>query len=370
METITLHSVMYQPMVRSRVERRTGSHMGRRGFVKWLLGGIVLLFGGIGVWLKELFRTTPRETAGPAASPSPSPSAEPAPTEPPVKEKGKLLLSLFLFSDMHISVSEASMSAKLRTALKDVTALDEKTDAIVFGGDLTDFGRDSDYKLLRSILNEYKLPPLYGNMGNHDYYDIWLNKDGSFSTETMPNGKTDEMARKRFREFLKQEKHYGDVWLGGVHLIMISQDLYVQEKADVGEGAWYTDEQLAWLRHTLEPHADGSPALIFIHQPLPAAGTDGGTHRLIRANEFRAILKPYPNVFVFSGHTHQDLNGGTHYTKESFHWLVNASVGRTRGGTKSQGMYIQVYEGAVVVRGREFSDQTWISAAHWELPLV
>jgi 3',5'-cyclic-AMP phosphodiesterase len=344
--------------------------MNRRGFVKWLLGGSILLFGGLWIWLKDLFGPASSVETAAFPSSSPSPTAEPAPTPAPVKEKGKLLLSFFLFSDMHVSVSEATMSAKLRSALDDVTSLEDRTEAIVFGGDLTDFGRDSDYKLLRSILNEYKLPPLYGNMGNHDYYDIWLNKDGAFSTETMPNGKTDEMARKRFREFLKQDKHYGDVWINGVHLILVSQDLYVQEKGDVGEGAWYTDEQLNWLKKTMEPHADGSPALVFIHQPLPAAGTDGATHRLIRAIDFRAILKPYPNVFVFSGHTHQDLNGGTHYTKEAFHWFVNASVGRTRGGTKSQGMYIQVYEGAVVARGREFSDKTWISAAQWDIPLV
>lgn len=325
------------------------------------------------MWLKNLFDPEPtRQTEAVTASPSPVPSNTPEPsnTPAPVKEKGSLLLSVFLFSDMHISVSENDMSRKLRLALNDVTSMKEKTEAIIFGGDLTDFGRDSDYKLLRSILNEYKLPPLYGNMGNHDYYDIWLNRNGAFSTETMPNGKTDEMARKRFRDFFKQEKHYGDVWLNGVHLILVSQDLYVQEKSDVGEGAWYTDEQLSWLKKTMEPHADGSPALVFIHQPLPAVGTDGATHRLIRANDFRAILKPYPNVFVFSGHTHQDLTTGNHYNKESFHWFVNASVGRTRGGSKAQGMNIQVYEGAVVVKGREFSDQTWIDAADWDIPLA
>lgn len=349
--------------------------MSRRGFVKWLLGGIVFLFGGLWIMLQKLLEAG---TSHPASAPAPSPSASAAPsaspsaTPQPAKEKGKLLLSMFLFSDMHISVDEDMMSRKLRMALDDVTTMDGKPEAIVFGGDLTDFGRDSDYNLLGRILKEYKLPPLYGNMGNHDYYNIWLNKDGQFSTATMPNGKTDEQARKRFRDFLGLDKHYHDEWINGVHLIMVSQDLYVQEKGDVGEGAWYTDEQLDWLKQTLEPHADGRPALVFIHQPLPPAGTDGGTHRLIRAKDFRTILAPYPNVFVFSGHTHQDLGGGTHYTKETFHWFTNASVGRTRGGstTKAQGMYIQVYEGAVAVKGREFSEKAWIPAADWEVPLV
>jgi 3',5'-cyclic-AMP phosphodiesterase len=347
--------------------------MTRRGFVKWLIGAIVLLTGGTWVWMRKLLEQDRSEQAAvPAASSGAEPSPAPTQTPPPIKEKGKLLLSLFLFSDMHISVGEDSMSKKLRQALDDMTSMNEKTDALVFGGDLTDFGRDSDYNLLRRILNEYKLPPMYANMGNHDYYSIWLDQEGQFKTDTMPNGKTDEQSRKRFRDFMKTEKHYQDAWVNGVHLIMVSQDLYVQEKADVGEGAWYTDEQLAWLKKVLEPHADGSPALVFIHQPLPPEGTDGGTHRLIRAIQFREILKPYPNVFVFSGHTHVDLSSGSHYSKETFHWFTNASVGRTRGGTGSQaqGMFVQVYEGAVVVKGREFSQKAWIPQADWDLPLV
>lgn len=344
--------------------------MNRRGFIKWLLAGLALLFGA-GSWLvRRLTEGSP--AAAPAAEPtaasSPAPSTPtPSPT-PEIREKGKLLLSVFLLSDIHMIDSQPIID-KLHKALKDVTTLPEKSDTIVLGGDLTTYARESDYKLLRSTFNQYKLPPMYGNMGNHEYYDIWIDKNGGWSTETMPNGKTDAQARKRFMDFMGMEKPYGDAWVNGVHLIMLSQDTYVQEKSDVGEGAWYSDGQLQWLAETLKPHADGSPALVFIHQPLPAVGSDGGTHRLIRAIAFRDILRPYSNLFVFSGHTHQDLNLPNRYTKETFHWFMNASVGKTRGEL-SQGLYIQVYEGAVTIRGREFTDSTWIAVADWDIPLV
>ncbi|WJH37304.1 metallophosphoesterase [Paenibacillus sp. CC-CFT747] len=347
--------------------------MTRREFIKWLAGASVLLGGGW-LWLGQkpgtpgpaaeeaLAEAAPGETA-----PAPSPSPSPVPQGP-----GELLASFFLFSDMHISAGEASMSDKLKLALDDVTGFESPVEAIVFGGDLTDFGRDSDYRVLRSILDRYKLPKLYGNMGNHDYYDIWLTKDGQFSTETMPNGKTDAMARQRFQKFLGMDKAYGDAWVNGVHLILVSQEAYVQERSDVGEGAWYSDEQLEWLRRTMEEHKDGKPALVFIHQPFPAVGSDGRTHQLIRANEFRAILKPYKNVFVFSGHTHRSFNGENHYNRhENLHWFNNASVGRTRSAAPnsnvSQGMYIQVYENEIAVRGREFSTREWIDGAGWQV---
>jgi 3',5'-cyclic-AMP phosphodiesterase len=349
--------------------------MNRRSFVKWLLAGFALLFGAGSMWFRKLFEQDGTgdplgdiPSAPPSSEPIPTPAASPSPSAPPAREKGQLLLSLFLLSDIHMIDSKPIID-KVHKALKDVSSIPEKSDVIVLGGDLTTYARDSDYKLLRDAFNKYKLPPMYGNMGNHEFYDIWIDKNGGWSTETMPNGKTDQQARDRFQRFMGIEKPYTDAWVNGVHLILLSQEPYVQEKPDVQEGAWYSDEQLAWLKKTLEPHADGSPALVFIHQPLPNIGSDGGNHRLIRANAFREILKPYPNLFVFSGHTHQDLNQPGRYVKETFHWFMNGSVGKTRGEL-SQGLYIQVYEGAVAIRGREFTDSTWIAPADWEIPLA
>jgi Icc protein len=288
------------------------------------------------------------------------------------------LVALFLLSDMHITEGAPTMSDKLHFALQDITNWDRKLDAVVLGGDLTDLGQLSDYLLLKKILNQYELPQIYGNMGNHDYYDIWFTPKGEFSTETMPNGKNDAMSRQRFQNFLAYgDLPYLDAWVNGVHLIMVSQEAYVQERPEVGEGAWYSDEQLNWLRDIMTYHVDGTPALVFIHQPLPSPGSDGRTHQLIRANEFRDILKPYKNVFVLSGHTHRSFVNENHYnTENSFHWFNNASVGRTRNvlpGQESetaQGMYIEVYAHQVIVRGREFTNRTWIDNASWTIPLL
>ncbi|MFZ5823656.1 MAG: metallophosphoesterase family protein [Bacillota bacterium] len=191
----------------------------------------------------------------------------------------------------------------------------------------------------------------------------------------MPNGKTDGQSRERFMRFMGYDRPYHDLWINGVHLIMLSQEAYVQERPEVGEGAWYSDEQLAWLRETMKPHADGRPALLFIHQPLPPDGEDGGQHRVIRAREFRAILEPYRNVFVLSGHTHRSLETEGRYVRHAtFHWFSNASVGKTRGAASVaapvQGLYVQVYPDQVVVLGREFSNGTWIKGAEWTVPLV
>jgi 3',5'-cyclic-AMP phosphodiesterase len=351
--------------------------MTRRAFLKWML----LIVAGLAAGSAALLRLFGRKAEpGPVAdttpasqTPQPTPQATPAPRDLTVP-----LFSMFLLSDAHINQDTKKEAEYVKRALQDMLKLGSPVDSIVFGGDLTDYGRDGDYKLFEETLKSIKLPPVHGNMGNHDYYNIWIDKNGQFNREAMPNGKTDAMSREKFQKALGYSKPYHDVWVNDVHMIMVSQEAYVQERPEVGEGAWYSDEQLQWLRNIMEQHKDGRPALVFIHQPLPAAGKDGGTHSVIRANAFREILKPYPNTFVFSGHSHRDFEFiEDHYFKESFHWFTNSSVSRVLNRRyqpehpdRSQGMYIQVFADRVELKGREFSSSTWIEGAQWTVPLV
>ncbi|MFB0844389.1 hypothetical protein [Paenibacillus oleatilyticus] len=57
------------------------------------------------------------------------------------------------------------MEKKLHLALKDICSFESDVDAIMLGGDLTDFGRTIEYKRLKAIMDAYKLPPVYANMG-------------------------------------------------------------------------------------------------------------------------------------------------------------------------------------------------------------
>ncbi|NHN31422.1 metallophosphoesterase family protein [Paenibacillus agricola] len=338
----------------------------RRQFIKRMLASLAVLAGGGLVWKQWLEPSHPMQGV-----PTPIAALESL-TEDELSNKP--LLSFFLLSDLHISDGIAIMTDKLHAALKDVSNFESPVEFIVLGGDLTDMGRETDYKLLRQVLSGYKLPPLYANMGNHDYYDIWIDKNGDFARETMPNGKTDTMAKERFMKFFGYKDHpYMDFWAGDSHMIIMSQEVYVGDKPEVGEGAWYSDAQLAWLENIMKQHEEGKPAFVFIHQPLPAPDMDGRPHQMIRAREFRAILKPYRNVFVLSGHTHRNFATESHYNQEnSFHWFNNASVGKTRSAGNNdvaQGMYVQIYPNEVVVRGREFSDRSWIEQAHYKVSL-
>ncbi|MEF3304674.1 metallophosphoesterase [Paenibacillus sp. GYB003] len=349
--------------------------MSRRQFIKLLISMLTVAIASIaGLW--RWLGGAPGKSEPPGRPLAHAPGAPPPDSADSSVVSAEPLLSFMVLSDTHVNGAFAEQSDKLRKALGDVAAFEPKIDALLITGDITDAGSESDYREYDKIVKEFKtIPPIHANMGNHDYYGIWIDKDGQWNKDAMPNGKSDALSRKLFQDRFGLERVYHDFYVNGYHIIMLSQETYVQEKPEVGEGAWYSDEQLDWFRKALEPHRDGSPVFVMIHQPLPAAGQDGGSGQLIRAKEFRAILEPYKNAFVFSGHRHQNFRSGQHYTPETFHWFHNASVGRTRpapgdGAATSQGLFVQVYADRVELRAREFMDRSWIEEGSWTVPLA
>ncbi|NOU93865.1 phosphohydrolase [Paenibacillus sp. LMG 31456] len=354
--------------------------MSRRAFIRWMLGLIVMISAATTGLVKLLQRSIESQNVVKAKS---DPEAALPQQEPPANKATTVddkspLFSFMLLSDLHISVYDPNTIKHMKEALEDIKKFESPIDAIVLTGDLTDYGGDDGYAELKKLLSAYKLPPLYANMGNHDYYDIWIDKKGAFNKDTVPNGKTDWQARERFQKFFKVDKTYQTAVTKGFPLIMLSQEAYVQEKPEVLEGAWYSDEQMDWFKEQLAKY-NGKPMFVMTHQPLPPIGSDGGTHQLIRAKKFRELLKHYKNVFVFCGHRHQDFQNGTeHYVKETFHYFHNSSVGRVLGRNfqsdatkdKSQGLYVQVFNDHVLVRGREFSNRSWLKEADWNIKLT
>jgi len=358
--------------------------MTRRSFLKMLLALLGVISGGA-LWsqLRKVLPGGAQEAAAPAATTTPVPSSKPNPQASPEGSSpvpsAKLLMSFAILSDLHINADDAATSNALKQALRDVTSGDYKSDALMLTGDVTDYGRDADYKQLLSVLKSVQLPQTYANMGNHDYYDIWLNASGQFDEKAMPNGKTDAMATARFNKAFGYKKPYNDVWIGDCHFILLSMEAYVQEKPQYGEGAWYSDEQMAWFKAKMAEHKKGKLAFVMIHQPLPSAGRKGGNHTLVRADEFYDIVRPYQDVFVFCGHRHLDLeNRSPHYVQETntLHQFHNSSVLRVMEANyqivdkqKSQGMHVEVYEDRVRVRGRDLTNGKWIKDADWTVQL-
>ena len=272
---------------------------------------------------------------------------------------------------MHIGSKNGAKHFKLM--LSEAIKLYPNGAPIYVAGDVTDNGYESQYIQLISLFNEVMAEnnadgskyPLFLAIGNHDYPSA---QTYFLSYATLPDGShpTDTCY---------------DFWLNGYHYIFLGGD-----NAN-GLHASFTQETLTWLDETLAECRDASrPTFIFLHQPLyntvsgslPGEGWSGVTNEA----EFKAVISKYPEIVMFNGHTHWELNSrgnifeGTsdlpihifNCASVSYLWSgFNIVTGEEMYG--SHGYAVELYDGKVVVKGRDFVNGEWISSAQYCIEL-
>ena len=116
---------------------------------------------------------------------------------------------------------------------------------------------------------------------------------------------------------------------------------------------------------------------MFLHQGLidTVAGTYEyqGWHGIDRAEEFAAILKDYPEVILFSGHSHWEMNSASNmkerddklptiFNTASVAYLWSDAQATIEG---AQGYFVKVYKDKVLVLGRDFDNEQWLASAQY-----
>ena len=161
----------------------------------------------------------------------------------------------------------------------------------------------------RNTLAEINYPTQFFNtMGNHD-------NDGA----TPCNADTDFNATTKYRKAFGPT--YYSVNIGKVHYVMLDNIHYINKpggkkaKGIVGSRNYihdFTPEQLAWLKKDLELITDKStPIVIGVHAPIYRYknGMKGKINISLSepsASEFTALLRPFQNVHILSGHAHRN----------------------------------------------------------------
>lgn len=331
----------------------------RRAFLKCLVGLGVGLLLWQNVILPQTTISNSTRTTNPKQQWTKNPQAK---------------LSFVVVSDIHIARLNAirNFSATLNDNYN------SKPDAMVVVGDLGD-GLSRDYSTLNNELAEHKIEinyPIYWTIGNHEFYGAFY-KYGLWSPRTFPNRETDATAIDRFLKLANRDKVYGDTWVNDYHFIFLGSEKSRMSDTSYTDAAFLSDTQLDWLQNALKNNEQPPrPIFVFLHQPIPYT-TLGGLQQgsVIRWQKLNAILSQHPEVILFNGHTHYELDYRNMVSKASFTIVNSSSLANPIDRNKkpimnsAPGLVVEVYNEKVVIKGRDFLKQDWISAAKITKPL-
>ena len=193
-------------------------------------------------------------------------------------------------SDLHIkapgklSYRVVDCAAMLERCIEEVLRLPQRPDAIVFTGDLADFGRPEEYAHLRQLLAPLPMP-YYLLPGNHD------------ERSTLRQAFADHA-------YLRQWEPYIQYAIDDWPLRIVAIDTVIP-----GEGGGrLDDERLAWLDRTLGG-APKKPTVVVMHHPPFTTLIGHMDHVGLEGSEALArVIARHPQVErVLCGHLHRPI---------------------------------------------------------------
>lgn len=209
--------------------------------------------------------------------------------EPPeLPEDFEPVLRFTVCSDIHLDGNSDSSNAKRFRKLFDQSYKYSEAhetynnlDAVMVCGDMTEWGREEEYKVFNEIISEKcrSETQMLVCMGNHEFIEA-REIEGVDSFEN-------------FYKYVSEETETHTV-INGYHFIGIS---YADKSENFGDKIKWLDEQLK-IATSVDKN---KPVFVFQH-PHPTLTVYGSIHW--GDIGIRSVLEKYPQVVDFSGHSH------------------------------------------------------------------
>jgi predicted MPP superfamily phosphohydrolase len=291
----------------------------------------------------------------------------PVHADAPPAETNVLKLQFPVISDVHIENQRHKNN--LKRALEDYKKIAPAYKAIAVVGDITQRGTASQYDDFMSIMNTNTNPGAEKviAIGNHEFFERSNTSQGII---------TDNMILDRFKQKTGMPGVYYDKWVNGYHFITLGSEGPGKDVEANMDFAILSDTQYKWLERTLPVNSnEKKPIFVFLHQPIDNT-TYGSEYWGANLKDGRLLnlLKKYPQVILFSGHTHCLLNHPRTVYQDGFTMVNTSAVDYTwyaNGAAPeaySQGLLVDVYGDKVEIKAREFSTGTWIKTYTVKLP--
>jgi len=267
-------------------------------------------------------------------------------------------LSFGVLGDVHENVDN------FQKAINDMYTINPAINALVLNGDSVDQGIEKQYESMKKIIDKNKdlLPnKIIKNIGNHEFFNYDIEVNSKEQVQLFIN---------RYLDFAGEDKVYHDTWVNNYHFISLGSEDGNSETLNSVK-AYISPEQQNWLKEKLaEKYEKGKPIFVFLHQHL-SNGKNGGWVGSDQADEVRQILDKYPEVILFTSHTHRDLTESSVVLDQPFTTIHTGAIHYTiipdensEGGRRNEpyikGLYVEVNGNKVTVKGRDFKEKQWI----------
>lgn len=188
---------------------------------------------------------------------------------------------------------------------------------IIINGDVSEFGMEDSYRVLQNIIDEvypegeYR-PQFIFTADNHEYWDAW---DASVTFADCQNV---------FKTGLGLDAVNNHDIVGGYDFISISSD------GMDGSDATYNKQTIEYLVKALadskERNSD-KPIFVAIHQPPIATTEELDTAKEVYTkSDIYSVLKNYPQVVLFTSHTHYLLQDERSIQQDGFTMVNTATL--------------------------------------------
>jgi len=268
-------------------------------------------------------------------------------------------LAFAVLGDVHENIDS------FQEAINDLYTINPGMDALVLNGDTVDQGIEKQYDSVKKTINKNKdlLPKIIiKNIGNHEFFNYDIEVNSPEQVQTFIN---------RYLEFAEEDKVYHDAWVKDYHFISLGSEDGNSETIN-SITATISEEQQKWLKEKLaEKYEKGKPIFVFLHQPLNNGNTGNAWVGVKQSEQVKEILSKYPEVILFSSHTHRDLDGNSVVLNQPFtmvhtgavHYTIIPDQSSEEGRRREpyiKGLYIEVNGNKVVIQGRNIKDKQWI----------
>lgn len=280
--------------------------------------------------------------------------------------------SFEVISDIHVTAEGdyennlfgVTNNQRAVSAFADIGTNRADTTCINVVGDLVNYGKDGEYQNLSEIIAQHASSiPINYTIGNHEFY---------FRGETAGFDES-WTAFRNFAGWDESDGHYRYKIINGDYHIFLGTEGYL-EGADTAWG-YFSETQRNWLEALLgQAEKEGVCAFVYMHQSIEET-VSGSFHSRGQwwsgVNDdalMKEVIESYPNTFLFTGHSHWNLNtygpfinggkdGASYFNCASAGYLWCDADVAVPG---SEGLSVDVYDGYVVVKGRDFENGKWI----------